>query len=165
MQEKDFHHFGFWLFSVQYFMKPLVYQGSVPLQDAEVTSRCNDTDNEVTTVPRRKGLGLFIFLFDSWIILLNDLKGVYNQKMAFLLLFLGVIQMFSGVLFIFFFHILNIKKSWYIKIFTLATRAHRIGWQFLPSQWCALLCSLGKDHHSHLNIISLLEVGKLMTAL
>ncbi|XP_075135100.1 transmembrane protease serine 5 [Leptodactylus fuscus] len=39
---------------VQYFMKPLVYQGSVSLQDAEVTSRCNDTDNEVTTVPRKK---------------------------------------------------------------------------------------------------------------
>ncbi|KAG8569198.1 hypothetical protein GDO81_014294 [Engystomops pustulosus] len=39
---------------VQYFMKPLVYQGSVPLQDHEASSRCNDTDNEVTTAPRRK---------------------------------------------------------------------------------------------------------------
>ncbi|CAJ0944832.1 unnamed protein product [Ranitomeya imitator] len=39
----------------QYFMAPLVYQGSVPLQDADVSSSCNDTDNEVTTVPRRKG--------------------------------------------------------------------------------------------------------------
>ncbi|XP_040181956.1 transmembrane protease serine 5 [Rana temporaria] len=40
---------------VQYLMKPLIYQGSISLQDAEVTSRCNDTDNnEVATVPRRK---------------------------------------------------------------------------------------------------------------
>ncbi|XP_068096887.1 transmembrane protease serine 5 isoform X4 [Hyperolius riggenbachi] len=39
---------------VQYLMKPLIYQGSISLQDAEVTSRCNDTDNEVTTAPRRK---------------------------------------------------------------------------------------------------------------
>ncbi|XP_075460158.1 transmembrane protease serine 5 isoform X2 [Ascaphus truei] len=39
---------------VQYFMGPLVYQGSVPLQDAEVTALCNDTDNEVTTVAPRK---------------------------------------------------------------------------------------------------------------
>ncbi|XP_073511372.1 transmembrane protease serine 5 [Phyllobates terribilis] len=39
---------------VQYFMTPLVYQGSVPLQDADVASPCNDTDNEVTTVPRKK---------------------------------------------------------------------------------------------------------------
>ncbi|KAM4650927.1 transmembrane protease serine 5 isoform 2-T2 [Discoglossus pictus] len=39
---------------MQYFMRPLAYQGSVPLQDAEVTARCNDTDNEVTTLPPRK---------------------------------------------------------------------------------------------------------------
>ncbi|CAI9618960.1 unnamed protein product, partial [Staurois parvus] len=40
---------------VQYLMKPLIYQGSISLQDAEVTSRCNDTENnEVATVPRRK---------------------------------------------------------------------------------------------------------------
>ncbi|MEE6484690.1 hypothetical protein FKM82_013977 [Ascaphus truei] len=39
---------------VQYFMGPLVYQGSVPLQDAEVTALCNDTNNEVTTVAPRK---------------------------------------------------------------------------------------------------------------
>ncbi|XP_072282341.1 transmembrane protease serine 5 isoform X4 [Pyxicephalus adspersus] len=39
---------------VQYLMKPLIYQGSVSLQDAEVTSRCNDTDNEVSTIPSKK---------------------------------------------------------------------------------------------------------------
>ncbi|XP_053308421.1 transmembrane protease serine 5 [Spea bombifrons] len=40
--------------TVQYFMRPHVYQSSVPLQDAEVTARCNDTDNEVATLPARK---------------------------------------------------------------------------------------------------------------
>ncbi|XP_077112471.1 uncharacterized protein LOC143767835 [Ranitomeya variabilis] len=47
----------------QYFMAPLVYQGSVPLQDADVSSSCNDTDNEVTTVPRRKGLECFSYFY------------------------------------------------------------------------------------------------------
>ncbi|KAM4702988.1 transmembrane protease serine 5 [Rhinophrynus dorsalis] len=39
---------------VHYFMRPLVYQDSVPLQDVEVTARCNDTDNEVATEKPRK---------------------------------------------------------------------------------------------------------------
>ncbi|XP_063291834.1 transmembrane protease serine 5 [Pelobates fuscus] len=39
---------------VQYFMKPVIYQDSVPLQDAEVTARCNDTDNDVTAMPPKK---------------------------------------------------------------------------------------------------------------